>query len=295
MTLIDGNTIMKNYNAISYEIIDQQIARIMLNRPDKANAQDTEMLYELDHAMEKASQDDAIRVIILGAHGPHFSAGHDLSERNIYEKMSNHQTVGTFCCFTAPGIEGHMAREEEIYLGFCEKWRNISKPTIAAVQGKCIAGGLMLVWPCDIILASDNASFCDPTLSFGVPGVEYFMMPWEVGARKAKELLFTADALSATEALTLGMINQVTSETELHNTTLELARRIAKKSPFALKLAKQAVNAAQDVQGRSTNLQQAFTGHQLAHAHNLKQFDLLLDPSALPEKTREALFKQEDN
>lgn len=282
---------MKNYGSISYEIIEQTIARIMLNRPKKANAQDTDMLYELNHAMERAARDDAIHVIILGAHGPHFSAGHDLSEQNIYEKMSDHQTVGTSCCFKAPGIEGHMAREEEIYLGFCEKWRNIAKPTIAAVQGKCIAGGLMLVWPCDIIIASDNASFCDPTLSFGVPGVEYFMMPWEVGIRKAKELLFTSDELSAAEALTLGMINQVTSEPELHNKTLELAQRIAKKSPFALKLAKQAVNAAQDVQGRSTNLQQAFTGHQLAHAHNLKQFDLLLDPRALPKKTHQALIK----
>lgn len=283
---------MTDYNCVTYEVIDQGIVRIMLNLPDKANAQDTRMLYELNRAMDQAAWDESIRVIILGAQGKHFSAGHDLSEQNIYKQMYEQQRVGPLCCFNAPGIEGHMAREEEIYLGFCERWRDIPKPTIAAVQGKCIAGGLMLVWPCDIILAADNASFCDPTLSFGIPGVEYFMLPWEVGVRKAKELLFTADELTADEALALGMINHVCPANQLQDEALALARRIAQKSLFALKLAKQNINATQDAQGRQASLQQAFTSHQLAHAHNLKQFDMLLDPRALPEKTQKALNQE---
>ena len=74
----------------------------------------------------------------------------------------------------------------------CRRWRDFPKPTIAMVQGKCIAGGLMLAWVCDIIIASDDASFVDPVVAMGVCGVEYFNHPYELGIRKAKELLFTA-------------------------------------------------------------------------------------------------------
>lgn len=278
---------MSTFQTISYDVFDNSIAKIMLNRPAAANAQDTTLLYELNQAMDQAAHDNGIRVIILGAHGKNFSAGHDLRETDIYNAMGQQQTVAPLCCFNAPGIEGHMAREEEIYYGFCERWRNLPKPTIAAVQGQCIAGGLMLIWPCDIILASDDAMFCDPTLSFGIPGVEYFTLPFEVGARKAKELLYTSDSLTAAEALQLGMVNHVFSKDRLQEEALKLARRIAKNSSFALKLAKQTINQAEDAQGRQPALQQAFVKHQLAHSHNLKQFDSLLDPNLLPAKTRE--------
>lgn len=280
---------MNTFEKITYEVIGRYVARIMLNRPDCANAQDTDLLYELNRALDRASHDDNIRVIILGAHGKHFSGGHDLREGSPYEAMHRHRTVSPLCCFTAPGIEGHMAREEEIYLGFCERWRNIPKPTIAAVQGQCVAGGLMLIWPCDIILASEDAQFCDPTLSFGIPGVEYFALPFEVGSRKARELLYTSDKLSAAEAHRLGMVNHVFANEALEQETLRMAQRIAEKSAFALKLAKQAVNQAEDAQGRVPALQQAFSKHQLAHAHNLREFDSLLDPNGLPESTQKAL------
>ena len=97
------------------------------------------------------------------------------------------------------GAEGMMAREEEIYLGFCTRWRQLPKPTIAQVQGKVIAGGLMLVWPCDLVVASEDATFSDPVVAFGVNGGEYFAHPWEVGARKAKEMLFTGEPLTAAQ------------------------------------------------------------------------------------------------
>jgi enoyl-CoA hydratase len=274
---------------IVYEIPEAGIARIVLNRPKTANAQDTQFLYELNDAFDRAAHDEDIRVIILAANGKHFSSGHDLSEKDWHANMHEHSTIGTMCGFTCAGAEAQMSREEEIYVGFSERWRNIPKPTIAAVQGKCIAGGLMLAWPCDLIIASDDASFSDPTVSFGVGGVEYFHHLWEVGARKAKEMLFTSDELSAQDALRLGMVNQVVAREELEESALVMARKIASKSRFALKMAKKAINGAQDAQGRDLAMQNAFHLHQLAHTHWLKLYDFLMDPTGLPESTRKAL------
>lgn len=284
-----------DFTHILYQTPEDGIARIVLNRPQTANAQDTQFLYELNSAFDRAAHDDDIRVIILAANGKHFSSGHDLSEQNWHANMHDHETIGTMCGFTCAGAEAQMSREEEIYIGFSERWRNIPKPTIAAVQGKCIAGGLMLAWPCDLIIATEDASFSDPTVSFGIGGVEYFAHLWEVGARKAKEMLFTSDALSAADALRLGMVNQVVPRDQLESATLEMARKIAAKSRFALKLAKKAINGAQDAQGRNVAMQNAFHLHQLAHAHWLKLYDVLLDPTGLPENTRKALGLKTDD
>lgn len=280
---------MSDFESIMYETPVEHIARIVLNRPETRNAQDTKLLYELNAAFDRAAQDDAIKVIILAANGPHFSSGHDLREPNVYEKMSEFETVGTWCGFTCAGAERQMAREKEIYVGFCERWRNIPKPTLAAVQGKVIAGGLMLIWPCDIIIASDDAQFCDPVVNFGIGGVEFFAHPWEVGTRKAKEMLFTSDWLSVEEAKQLGMVNQIIPREKLDETVLAMAQKIAKKSLFALKLTKEAVNVAEDAQGRVQSMQTSFALHQLAHTHWLEQYGVLLDPTGLPPETAKAI------
>ncbi|HXG21517.1 MAG TPA: enoyl-CoA hydratase [Methylomirabilota bacterium] len=280
---------MKEFETILYETPAEHVARIVLNRPETRNSQDTRMLYELNDAFDTAAQDDNVKVIILAANGPHFSSGHDLREQNPYQKMSEFRTVGTWCGFTCEGAEAQMAREKEIYIGFSERWRNVPKPTIAAVQGKVVAGGLMLIWPCDIIIASDDAQFCDPVVSFGIGGVEFFQHPWELGVRKAKELLFTSDWISAQEAQQLGMVNQIVPREQLQEFALEMARKIAKKSLFALKLTKEAVNVAQDVQGRAQAMQTSFALHQLAHTHWLKLYGMLLDPTGLPPETQRAL------
>jgi enoyl-CoA hydratase len=253
------------------------------------------MLYELNDAFDIAAQDDTIKVIILAASGPHFSSGHDLREQDSYQRMADFRTVGTWCGFTCAGAEAQMAREKEIYLGFCERWRNIPKPTIAAVQGKVVAGGLMLIWPCDIIIAADDAQFCDPVVSFGIGGVEFFAHPWELGARKAKELLFTSDWLSAAEAKQLGMVNQIVPREKLEDAAIEMANKITSKSLFALKLTKEAVNAAEDAQGRVQAMQTAFALHQLAHTHWLKLYDMLLDPTGLPAETAKMLRAKVEN
>jgi len=179
------------------------------------------------------------------------------------------------------GAEPVMTRERELYLGFSERWRNIPKPTIAQVQGKCISGGLMLVWPCDLIVASEDALFQDNTVDMGVSGVEYFAHPGELGSRKAKEMLFTADWLSASEAHRLGMVNHVVPLEGLAGATLDLANRIAKKPMFALRLAKEAVNTWDDAQGRQVGMMNAFNLHQLCHSHNMQVHDLPIDPGYL--------------
>ena len=269
-------------SSILYETPAPHIVRIVLNRPQSRNAQDTRLLYELNDAFDRAAQDDEVKVIILAAAGPHFSSGHDLREGGaIAEQMAPFDIVGTWCGFGCAGAEGRMAREKEIYLGLSERWRNIPKPTIAQVQGKCIAGGLMLAWPCDLIIASHDAAFSDNTVGMGVGGVEYFGHPWELGPRKAKELLFTADWISAQEAHGLGMVNHVVPADELSDFTLALAQRIAAKPMFALKLAKEAVNAAEDAQGRAGAMQTAFALHQLAHSHNMQVHGMPVDPTGL--------------
>lgn len=267
------------FQTIVYEEVLPSVVRIVLNRTVSRNAQDTMLLYELNEAFDRAAQDDAVSVIILAANGPHFSSGHDLREPDPIASLDKYKTVGTWGGFQLPGAEGWTAREKELYIGFSERWRNIPKPTIAQVQGKCIAGGLMLIWPCDIIVAGEDAMFLDNTVNMGMSGVEFFAHPWEIGARKAKEYLFTADWLEAREALRLGMVNHVVPLEELSSFVLDLAGRIASKPSFALKLAKESVNAAQDAQGRLSAMQTAFALHQLGHSHNMQVHGMPIDPA----------------
>lgn len=269
---------------VVYETPAPRVAHLRLNRPEVRNAQNTRLLYELNLAFDRAAQDDSIHVIILSANGPHFSSGHDLGEigsGKAHENIRAERTVGTWCGFGCAGAEAQMAYEKEAYFGLSERWRNIPKPTIAQVHGKVITGGLMLVWPCDLIIASIDATFQDTAVDLGVCGVEFFNHPYELGVRKAKEFLFRSNALTATDALAAGMVNHVVEREELEAFTLAIAMEIARKPLFALKLAKEAVNAAQDAAGRGTVMQSAFGHHQLTHAHNMLVHGMLMDPSNL--------------
>jgi len=253
------------FETIRYEEVINGVARIVLARPEVHNAQSSQLLYELNDALDIAAHDNEVKVIIVAADGENFSSGHDLSGSG--KPMSEFEPVGTWGGYDLPGQEGHWAVEEEKFLGFSWRWRNIPKPTIVEVQGKVIAGGLMLVWPFDIVIASEDAKFADPTVDFGVNGVEYFGHPWEFGVRKAKELLFTGAAMDAYEARSVGMVNHVVPRAELTRTAREMAERIAKRPSMGLKLAKQSVNQAQDAQGFWTAQQAAMSLQQLGHAH----------------------------
>ena len=254
------------------------VGRVTLTRADRANAQDYQMLSELNEAFDVAAADTESRVIVLAAEGKHFSAGHDLGNRTDINELP---TIGTQCHFDAPGAEGYMAREAEMYVGLCWRWRNIPKPTIAQVQGKVIAGGLMLVWPMDLIVCSEEATFSDPVVAFGVNGHEYFTHPFEVGARLAKEMLFTGRALTAEEALRHGMVSKVVPLDELESETLAMAAHIAKRPMFGLTLAKQSVNNALDAMGMYTAIQSAFGLHHVGHNHNMRLYDSLVDPAGV--------------
>jgi len=283
------------YTRIRYDRPANHVARITLARSERRNAQDLPMLYEIDSALNAAGADHDIRVVILAADGPDFSSGHDLAADWYGEEAPRphpvvHQTIGD----GLPGIEGWMPFECEAFLGLSLRWRDFPKPLIAQVQGRVIAGGLMLVWPCDIIIAGRDASFQDPVVAFGLNGHEYFVHPWEFGARKAKELLFTGNAIGADEARTIGMVNQVVDNDELESFTLALAEQIANRPSFALRLAKMSVNTALDAQGQTDAVKAAFSHHQIGHTNNFHQFGEPLAPNGLPQvraqiKTQSAL------
>ncbi|GAA4395349.1 enoyl-CoA hydratase [Tsukamurella soli] len=255
------------------------ITRVVLARPQKRNAQDPALLYQLDAALASAAADDDARVIVLAADGPDFSSGHDLSAPFTLPGAPT-ATVGGG--FDAPGVEGHYAFECEAFLGLCRRWREIPKPTIAQVQGRVIAGGLMLVWPMDLVVASTDATFSDPVAAFGVNGVEYFAHAFEIGARKAKELLFTGTPITAAEACSYGMVNTVVPIAELESATMELAERIASRPPFGIRLAKTSVNRSQDAQGLQQAMDTAFALHHVGHANNLARHGALIDPAGVP-------------
>jgi len=276
---------MTEFSTIEYDKQASGVARIVLNRPEARNAQDKRMLYELNAAFDQAGRDDEVKVVVLAANGPHFSSGHDLRDQ---EPLSEFDQVTNWGGYDKPGQEGHQAFEEELYLGLCWRWRNLPKPTIAEVQGKVIAAGLMLVWVCDIIIASDDATFSDPVVAFGVNGVEYFGHPWEFGVRKAKELLFTGGMMSAAEAKSCGMVNHVVTREELTPFSMQMAERIAQRPSMGLRLAKQSVNQAQDAQGIWTALQSAMSLQQLGHANARIVHGVPVDPTGGEVIRREA-------
>ncbi len=277
-----------DFETVLYQSPAPGVARLVMNRPAARNAQNLQLTYDLTAALDRAVADDAVKVIILAGADPVFSAGHDLRAVEKNAAGTDYPPIGTWGGFAEPGAHGLMAREQEIYLQMTRRWRDISKPTIAAVQGRCIAGGLMLAWACDLIVASEETLFADPVVAMGVCGVEWFVHPYELGHRKAKEFLFTADTWTAAEAHRLGMVNHVVARAELEPFVQTLAEKIAAKPAFALKLTKQAVNGALDAMGQPEALAHAFALHQLCHAHNRERFGSIVDPSGLPATVKKA-------
>jgi enoyl-CoA hydratase len=245
------------------------VAMVTLNRPEYRNAQNSRMTYALDEAFSRAVDDDEVKVIVLSGNGKHFCAGHDIGTpgRDV-DQTFDRKAVMWWDHTDKEGGDLRFARESEVYLGMCRRWREIPKPTIAMVHGACIAGGLMLAWSCDFIIASDDAFFSDPVVKMGIPGVEYFAHPWVMNPRAAKEFLFTGDRFTAQRAHELGMVNHVVPRDRLEETTLAMAERISAMPRFGLALTKKAVNQAEDLQGMRTGMDSVFGLHHFAHAHN---------------------------
>jgi enoyl-CoA hydratase len=247
---------------------ESQVAWITLQRPRYHNTQNAQMLYALDAAFERAVADEDVKVIVLGAVGKHFSAGHDIGTPGRDVSRSQARRTLWYDHADKPGAELLYAREQEAYLGLCRRWRDIAKPTIAMVQGACIAGGLMLAWVCDLIVASDDAYFQDPVVLMGIPGVEYFAHPFELPTRVAKEFLLLGEPMSAARAHHHGMVNFVCPREELEAKTAGIAAKLAERSRFGMALTKQAINHVEDLRGKRTAMDTVFHMHHLAHAHN---------------------------
>lgn len=239
---------------VTFEI-DDHVGVITLDRPEAANAQSPKVLAELDQAWQAADKDSQVKVIVFKSTGKHFSAGHDMASMDTGDDLGEEFSTA----------ENHYDWETRHYLHYAKSWRDVPKPSIAAVQGKCIAAGLMLCWPCDLIVAADNAQFSDPVLFMGICGVELHAHTWEFGPRKAKELLFTGGSITAQEAEQLGMVNKVVPLDDLVSTTMAMAHRIAQVDSFALRMAKRAVNHTMDIQGYTNSIDSVFDMHHFGH------------------------------
>ena len=251
---------------ITIEIPTNGVGRIVLNSPGSANALTNDLLFGLDAALTELSRDPGTRVVILAGAGSDFCIGEDPARRS--PQLAGIDTVGNWGGFEAPAMEGYLAYAEEAFFELCWRWRNIPKPIIAEVQGRVAGAGLMLAWICDIIVASDDASFLDHSVALGLNGTPYFALPWEVGIRKAKEMLFSGQSMTASAAERLGMVNRTVARAHLAQETLELAQLIATQPTMGLRLAKMAVNQVQDQQGFYKSLRAAMGLNHVGHGHH---------------------------
>jgi enoyl-CoA hydratase len=245
------------FEEIIYQV-DGPVATITMNRPEVANAQDSTLIDEIDAAFDLADADDSVRVVILAGAGKHFSSGHDLKAL-----VADDGSDPWVAMRETP--EGKFHHEKTMYFDRCLRIHDFRKPTIAAVQGSCVAAGLMLAAMCDLIVAADDAVFSNPVLRLTGAGVELLVEPWELGIRKAKEFLFTGDTIDAQEAWRLGLVNRVVPRAELEDRTRELAERVALVPPVTAQTVKETINETANLMGKRDALKYHFMAHHWVH------------------------------
>jgi enoyl-CoA hydratase len=225
---------------------DGPIGVVTLNRPAYRNAQSYRMLDEIDAAFDLARADENVRVVLVRGSGGVFSTGHDLGTP---EGMAYRQALGA-----KPGIQTY-DQFKKYNLDLLLKWRNFPKPTIAMVEGYCIYAGWMLAAAMDVVFASETAEFLGGF-------VEYNTIPWDIGIRRAKELVFESRFISAEEAARYGLVNRVLAPADLERESFAWARRVAENSPEALRMAKIQMNKAQDAQGFTNAVEDSLGDYQ---------------------------------
>jgi len=204
------------------------VRRLTLNRPEKLNALDAELVEALSGALSEAAAVPEVRVVVIAGAGRSFCAGYDLSEDSGQGDP-------------AIGLRHSLDRLLEIF--------DHPKPVIAQVHGHCLAGGCDLMMMCDLAIASEDATFGQPEIRFGSTVVAH-VMPWLIGARRAKELIFTGeDKLTATEAERLGLVNRVVPRDRLGEATMRLAGQLAVVDPMTMTLTKAAINRSWEAAG----------------------------------------------
>jgi len=240
------------YRHILYSV-DDGVGRVLLNRPEVRNAQSRRLLEEMDDAFTQAANDPEVKVIVLSGAGESFSAGHDLGSREEKADREMRPYEG--------GLRGRYKRIWDLYIDMGLRWRNLPKPTIAMVHGYCIFGGWMIATAMDLIIASDDAKFL-------ASHFQYFSVPYDVGVRKAKEILFEFRFMHADEAERSGMVNRVVPRESLEAEVMSVAEKIAEMPAFGLALTKKAINQCEDQMGLRDGMDSVFGLHHLAHAHN---------------------------
>lgn len=243
------------FTTIVYERLDR-VARITLNRPERANALNQTMLAEIGAALDDAERDPQIRALIVQGGGAAFSSGFDLKEQ-----MER-------CPTGVAEWEPILRRDFETVMRF---W-HAPKPTIAAVRGPCLAGGFELALACDLTIAAEDAFFGEPELKFGA-GIVVMLLPWLVGPKIAKEIILLGeDRLSAARAEAIGIVNRVVPIAELEASALAAARHLAAIDPELVKRTKRAINRSLEARGMLGALEEALT------------IDLLIEGAGSPDK-----------
>ena len=209
------------------------VALLTLARPERLNAIDRRMLGELQEVLDAVERDDDLRVVVVKGAGGNFSSGFDLKEQ-MEARPSGPQAWREI-----------LDRDFSTIMRF---W-HLRKPTIAAVQGYCLAGGCELALCCDITIAAEDAVFGEPELKFGA-GIVVMILPWLVGPKRAKEIILTgADRIGAAEAARIGLINRVVPSAALESAALALARHIAIIDPELVQQTKRAINQSVETMG----------------------------------------------
>jgi len=244
------------------------IRRLTLNRPDKLNALDSALVAALSDALGQAAEDAGVRVIVITGAGRSFCAGYDLSEESSSESALD-------------GLTKSLNRLLEIF--------DHPRPIIAQVHGHCLAGGCDLMMMCDLAVASDDALFGQPEIRFGSTVVAQ-VMPWLIGARRAKELIMTGhDRLEASEAQRIGLVNRVVPREDLEVETMRLAGELAVVDPVAMTLTKRALNRSWEAAGfRQALIEGVELGAEIESARvpEREEFDRIAAEEGLKEAIR---------
>jgi len=242
-----------SYETITYET-QGPLAILTLNRPEKVNAINVQMVADLGHAMDTAEGDPNVRVIVLRGAGRGFSAGFDLETG-----WDESDRMGS--------IREDLERDFDVIMRFWDS----PKITIAAVHRYCLGSGLELAVACDITVAEEGCRFGVPEVKFG-SGIVSLILPWITGPKATKELLLTGDdRVSAERALSLGLVNKVVPKGEYFEEALKIARTIAANDRIAVDLTKKAVNRTLDIMGMRQALLQAL------------EMDIIIEASETPE------------
>jgi enoyl-CoA hydratase len=253
---MSGDSMMK-LQTVVFDTQDR-IATLTLNRPERRNAMNRTMLAEIDQACDAAEADDDVRVLVVTGAGAAFSSGFDLKEQ------MESQPAG------ASDWRGVLDQDFAAIMRF---W-SLSKPTIAAVQGHCLAGACELAMACDITIAAEDAVFGEPELKFGA-GIVAMILPWLTGPKQAKEIILNGlDNLNAREALRLGLVNRVVPNGAHLAAALSMARRFAAIDPELMRQTKKAINRSYEIRGMREALATAL------------DIDLQIESRGSPDKRR---------